>query len=339
MEPILHDPFVGPNGITTETNYNHFFNPFAIIAAKIVEMSLIVRDSNIDFYKQRLNLSEAAFVRIEHEDAIVAVVYKVILPTGENFILKIAANTQDYLREVYFLKFFRGKILVPAIKNVVPPETEVKGAVLMECLPGTLLTKQDLTESLAFEMGSQLGVIHCNSTKGYGDLIYPNELDSNPRVPFTAKFEEGLGECSGHLSDDLLIQCRQFYEDHISLLLSVDGPCIIHRDFRPGNIIIQNNRLQGIIDWASARASFSEEDFCSMEFGGWLNDSSIKHAFLQGYSTIRPVPNYQILLPFLRLSRAIATIGFTVKRSTWNNANSSLYQIHYQFLESFFKNT
>lgn len=302
-------------------------------------MTLIVRDTNIDFYKQRLNLSDATFVRIDHEDAIVAVAYKVILPTGENFILKISANTQDYLREVYFLKFFAGKILMPAIKEVVPPETGVKGAVLMECLPGTLLTKEDLTESLAFEIGSQLGVIHSNSTKGYGDLTYPNELDSDPRVPFTAKFEEGIAECSGHLSDALLKQCRQFYDDHISLLLSADGPCIIHRDFRPGNLIIQNNKLQGIIDWASGRASFSEEDFCSMEFGGWLNDSSIKQAFLQGYSTVRSVPNYQSFLPFLGLSRAIATIGFTVKRSTWNNVNSSLYQFHYQFLKSFFRNT
>ena len=91
-----------------------------------------MRDTNIDFYKQRLNLSDATFVRIDHEDAIVAVAYKVILPTGENFILKISANTQDYLREVYFLKFFAGKILVPAIKEVVPPEIGVKGSVLME---------------------------------------------------------------------------------------------------------------------------------------------------------------------------------------------------------------
>ncbi|MFC3909330.1 aminoglycoside phosphotransferase family protein [Legionella dresdenensis] len=291
-----------------------------------------MRETNIDFYKQRLNLSDARFVRIEHEDAIVAVAYKVILPSGENFILKIAANTQDYWREIHFLNFFAGKILVPAIKAVVPPETDIKGAVLMEYLPGTLLTKEDFRDSLAFEIGSQLGLIHSNRVKGYGDLTHSDKLYSDPRVPFTAKFEEGIAECSGHLSDDLLKQCRQFYDEHIPLLLSADGPCIIHRDFRPGNLIIQNNRLKGIIDWASARASFSEEDFCSMEFGGWLNDATIKEAFLQGYSTVRPVPDYQRLLPLLGLSKAIATIGFTVKRGTWNNVNSGLYQINYQYL-------
>ncbi len=264
-------------------------------------------------------------------------IYKVILPTGENFILKISANTQDYLREVYFLKLFAGKILVPAIKEVVPPENDIKGAVLMECLPGTLLTKDDSTESLAFEIGSQLGLVHSNSTIGYGDLTQLNELSSDPRAPFTAKFEEGMAECSGHLSNDLLKQCQEFYDEHVSLLLSANGPCIIHRDFRPGNLIIQNNKLQGIIDWASARASFAEEDFCSMEFGGWLNDLSIKQSFCDGYTSVRPVPNYNRILPFLQFNKAIAGIGFTVKRGTWNNVNAQLYQIHYQFLKSFFK--
>ncbi len=296
-----------------------------------------MNDSLLELYKQRFNLKDATIVRIEHEEAIVAVAYKVILPTGENFILKISANTQDYLREVYFLQFFADKILVPTIKEVVPPEKDVKGAILMECLPGTLLAKNDLTESLAFEIGSQLGVIHSNNTKGYGDLTYPNELDSDPQAPFTAKFEEGMAECNGHLSSDLLKQCRQFYDDHVSLLLLVDGPCIIHRDFRPGNLIVQNNKLQGIIDWASARASFAEEDFCSMEFGGWLNDLSIKQSFLNGYTSVRPVPDYNRILPFLQFNKAIAAIGFTVKRGTWNNVNSQLYQIHYQFLKSYFK--
>lgn len=294
-------------------------------------------DIILDFYKQRLKLSDAKFMRVEHEDAIVAVVYKIIMATGENFILKITANNEDYLREVYFLKFFADKLLVPKIKEVLPPEKEVKGAILMECLPGMLLTKDDLTETLAFEIGSELGKIHSNSTIGYGDLIYPKELNSDARLPFTAKFEEGIAECRSHLPNALLKKCLQFYDNHVPLLLSADGPCIIHRDFRPGNLMIQNKKLQGIIDWASARASFAEEDFCSMEFGGWLNKASIRKSFLQGYTTIRVVPDYQKLSPLLRLSKAIATIGFTVKRRTFNNAHSNLYQIHYQFLESFFR--
>ena len=295
-----------------------------------------MNSSIINLYKQRFNINNVTIKRIEHEDAIVADTYKITTLTGENFILKISANPEDYLREVYFLKFFAGKVLVPTVKETVPPENDIRGAILMEYLPGTLLTESYLTEALSFEIGSQLAKIHSNITKKYGDLTEPHSLNIDPRVPFTAKFEEGIAECHGHLPSSLIEQCQQFYDDHVSLLCSVDGPCIIHRDFRPGNLIVQNGRLQGIIDWASARASFSEEDFCSMELGGWLNDSAIKNSFLNGYSSIRPVPDYNKLTSLLQLSKAIATIGFTVKRETWNNINSSLYQIHYQFLKSFF---
>ena len=119
--------------------------------------------------------------------------------------------------------------------------------------------------------------------------------------------------------------------------MSVDGPCIVHRDFRPGNLLIHNGKLQGIIDWAGARASFAEEDFCSLEHGEWSNNLNIKKSFLSGYASIRSVPDYNRLLPFLRLNKAIATIGFTVKRETWKNSSAPLYQYNRQYLETLFK--
>lgn len=55
-----------------------------------------------------------------------------------------------------------------------------------------------------------------------------------------------------------------------------------------------------------------------------------------GYASIRPVPNYAAIMPFLRLNRAIATIGFTVKRGTWDSSSSGLYKINRDFLADFF---
>jgi Ser/Thr protein kinase RdoA (MazF antagonist) len=128
----------------------------------------------------------------------------------------------------------------------------------MECLPGSLLQIADFTDALAFEIGSALARIHLSRTPGYGDLIHPHDLSSDPRVFFTLKFDEGFEECSSHLPKELLEQCRRYYDTHIKSINSVDGPCIIHRDFRPGNIMVHEGKLQGIIDWAGARASFAE---------------------------------------------------------------------------------
>ncbi len=208
----------------------------------------------------------------------------------------------------------------------------------MEFLPGTLLKTVDFTDALAYEMGSLLAQIHINRVAGYGDLIQSQGLNPDPRIHFTLKFEEGLEECSNHLPKAMLEQCRRYYDTHLNLLDSVDGPCMIHRDFRPGNIIVHNGKIRGVIDWSSGRASFAEDDFCPMEHGEWPSDSSSREAFFLGYRSVRPVPNYRTIMPFLRFNRAIATIGFTVKRDTWASSNAKPYQFNRRFLNEFLSN-
>lgn len=288
-------------------------------------------DNFIALYQQHLIFQDATFSRIEHEEAIVAIVYKVTLSTGKEFILKICERPNDYLREIYFLKYFAGKLPVPRMMQVVPPDKNINGAILMEYLPGTLLEMTDLTDALAYEIGSLLARIHSNRTAGYGDLIQPENLSPDPRVHFTQKFEEGLEECSNHLPRALIEQCRSYFHTHLHLLDSADGPCIVHRDFRPGNLIIHDRKVQGIIDWASARASFAEEDF-----GQWPPQFTRNQSFLAGYASIRPLPDYSAMMPLLRLSKAAATIGFTVKRGTWQSSSARLYQCNRQFLDTFF---
>ena len=150
---------------------------------------------NLELYRQRLKLQDATFSRIEHEDAIIAIVYKVTLPNGIEHILKICTSTKHYECEVYFLNFFADRLPVPHIIHTV-------------------------------------------------------------------------------------------------------------------------------------------KDFCSLEIGHWIKNEEQKNLFLEGYERIRPVPDYKKLMPLLLLSRAIATIGFTVKSQTWQTHNANLYQRNYRYLES-----
>jgi Ser/Thr protein kinase RdoA (MazF antagonist) len=294
-------------------------------------------DDFITLYQQRLNLQHATFSRIDHEDAMVAIVYKITQTTEPDLILKICTRPKDYLHEVYFLKHLVGIIPVPRILKVVEPKTDLHGAILMECLPGTLLKNTDLTGPLAYELGCCLARIHLNRVEGYGDLTQPQDLNPDPRVYFTLKFEEGFAECFNHLPKTLLDQCRHYYDTHVNLLLSADGPCMVHRDFRPGNILVDKGKLQGIIDWASGRASFAQEDFCLIERGEWSTDPAHKKSFLAGYASIRPVPDYTTMMPLLLLSKAFATVGFTVKQNTWNNIHARVYESNRRFLETFFQ--
>lgn len=293
-------------------------------------------DKLITLYQQRLGLQDATFSLIEHEDAMVAIVYKITHKSGEQQILKICTRAKDYFREMYFLNYFVGILPVPHIIQSVHPEKGIYGAVLMECLKGRLLIKDDFTNAIAYELGSLLARIHLNRVAGYGDLTQPNNLSSNPRTDFAIKFNESLTECNNHLPKALIDQCYNYYDTHINLLLSVDGPCMTHRDFRPGNILIHEGKIQGIIDWARGCASFSEEDFCSLEHDEWLTNPDMKDSFLAGYASIRPVPNYSAIMPLLRLNKALTIIGFTVKRGTWKDTHAAVYKFNRHYLEAFF---
>ncbi len=292
---------------------------------------------NITLYKKLLNLHEdTEFVHITHEDAIVATVYKIIQPPNLQYVLKISESPYDYWREKYFLQYFSKILPVPNIIKTIQPKNDIHGAILMEYLPGDLLKIDELSNQSAYKIGAILAQIHTNNTEGFGDLTKPDQLTQDPRVYFSKKFNENINECKDHLPTSLIKKCRAYHQSTLDLLTSTDGPCIIHRDFRPGNIIYFNGSLQGIIDWASARASFAEDDFCPMEHGEWLKFNPYKKSFLAGYASVRQVPHYKEVMPLLRLNRALAIIGFTVQNSTWNGANTKLYQFNYKFLNNLF---
>lgn len=273
--------------------------------------------------------------KIDHEDAIVALVYKLREAHGRDLILKISEKKRDYVREIYFLRLLERKLPIPRIVKDVRPQKEIHGAILMECLPGALLQPNDMTQSLAHELGNSLALLHLHRFPGYGDPIQAH-LSDHPTEYLFYKLREGLRECRGHLSPSIIEACKNCYHTHRHLLQSVDGPIAVHRDFRPGNIIVHRGKLQGIIDWAGARASFAEEDFCSLGHADWLGQH--KQAFLSAYAAIRPVPNYKPLIPFVGLNRAIATIGFIVKSGTFATRNQRLYQFHRQYLETLLRN-
>ncbi|MGA8165499.1 MAG: aminoglycoside phosphotransferase family protein [Waddliaceae bacterium] len=292
-------------------------------------------DNLAEVYRECFSLGKAAFYRIDHHDTMIAVVYRVNLPSEKPLILKISTRDKDFHRELYFLNALADFIPVPRVQKVAEPVAGRAGAVLMECLEGSLLRESNWTHELAYDVGSKLALLHSKRTEAYGDFTQKRGHTNNAREYFQEKFFEELEECGNHLPEETIKCCKDYCESHRNLFDSVDGPCMVHRDFRPGNMIVQNGRLMGIIDWASGRFGFAEQDFCSMEHRNWSRDSEYKQSLLAGYSSIRQVPNYTAIMPLLRLGRALAVIGFTVKSGTWKGKDQEIYQYNRRFLDNF----
>lgn len=289
-------------------------------------------DDYVQLYRAIFDLHDTRFTKITHSDSIVAIVYKIQRNDGTNCILKICEQPEHYYKELYFLRLFADKLPVPRIIKVAPPAKNIHGAILMECLQGEILAATNLTPTLGFTIGALLAQIHQYRTVEFGDPTKPKSLLNDPRTYFAAKFNESFSECRKGLSSKLLSKCALYYQRNHDHLLAVDGPCIIHRDFRPGNVLVHKGHVSGIIDWASGRFGFAEDDLCSVEIGEWGRASfAPRIAILRGYQSVRPLPNYSAVMPLLILNRALAVIGFTVKMGTWNNRDADLYQ-HYKGL-------
>ena len=257
------------------------------------------------------------------------------MSSTQPYVLKIYPRDDDYFREVYFLKRLATSFPVPSIVQLVEPSAEAKGAVLMEYIEGALLSFTHWTDALAYEVGSFLARIHSNRTSGYGDLTKPHSLSHHPEPHFRHKFEEELNECQTKLPKELMKKCSTYYKNHCHLLSGVDGPCMIHRDFRPGNILVSHDRVQGIIDWTGSCSGFAEQDFCLLEHFKWPTRKTHKELLLQGYASVRDIPDYKRIMPLLQLRKALAVVGYTIRSKTWNGSNAELYTYNRHFLESF----
>lgn len=286
----------------------------------------------IKFYRDYFDLNDAGFSRIDHRDTMIAVVYKI--ERSSPLILKICTRKADFYREMHFLDTLAGLLPVPRVLNAINPSEDYPGAILMEYLEGNLISESDWTPQLAHEVGEKLATLHAMRNDFYGDVTDLQNSTESALAYFQDKFFEELEECAGHLPEEIISRCRDYYQANHELLSRVDGPCWVHRDFRPGNMIVHNGKLQGIIDWASGRSGFAEQDFCSMEHRNWPENPEHKQSLLAGYASIRKIPDFQTIMPLLRLGRALAVIGFTVQSGTWKGKDREIYQYNRNFVDS-----
>ena len=292
---------------------------------------------SLEYYKSRLQMKGSKFTLIDSNESMVSMVYKIVSPNGSRFVLKICPREEDYKRENFFLNFLEEKIPVPRVFKLIEPSENHPAALLLEDLGSSAANEASLNQQNLYKIGEALAKIHSVTQESYGDLTKIESLSKDPKVPFALKFREGLEECKNHLSKDMLDFLESYLNQNLYRLEKSDGPCLIHRDFRPANIILNKKKLKGIIDWSSARSSFSEEDFCALELGEWPINELQKKSFLEGYASIRQIPEYQTIMPLLLAHRALAVVGFTVKKNTFSTVNSEPYQRNLDFLENFIK--
>lgn len=284
-------------------------------------------------YLKWLALDVASMKKIEHEDVTSSEVFKLQKKDGALQILKIYFDAHRFRRESYFLSFLKGKIPVPEKLAAIEPTEERRGALLMNYLEGEPLKAGNLTGSMAIEMGALLARLHNIPIQRFGDLsLEYGQCD--PKEELRNYFERSVGEANGVLPRDFLEKCKKYFDNHVAELKMLDGPCLVHRDYRPGNLLVHEGKIRAIIDWEIARGGFAEEDFAHMDHLVWSKDDRLKESFLAGYAKHRKAPSYEATLPVLRFCKALGAIGFYITRGTWQTKHLGSFNENAAFLSS-----
>jgi len=87
------------------------------------------------------------------------------------------------------------------------------------------------------------------------------------------------------------------FDRQLNLLPSPDGPSFIHMDFWPGDILVHENQVAGIIDFESVRIGATEMDFTKINRDIFMRFPGTRDVFQKGYESIRPLIDLEEVLP------------------------------------------
>lgn len=256
----------------------------------------------------------------EVEDSHSSAVYKCKVLNGENIFLKIPYTKLKCQRELEAYEILKDKVSIPKMLDYWHGDEECPGAFLLSELKGQPLTNKDLP-TVAF----QVGVLHASMHQIQPPTTIKltgiqNEFPhwSNFMERQFYSFAEDVKEI---LDESLYRQAIEKFENMKLQLPPSDGPSFIHMDFRPANIIVDEDKVSGMIDFESVRFGSTEIDFTKLNRDFLSFDLNLYHSYQEGYNTIRPLIDLENVLPFYQFTDAFNSIGWCKRRGIEKNAS------------------
>ncbi|WP_284646275.1 phosphotransferase family protein [Paenibacillus silviterrae] len=255
----------------------------------------------------------------EVEDSHSSTVYKCTLSNNENVFLKIPFSKLKYQRELEAYEILKGNVSTPVMLDYWSGDEECPGAFILSELKGKPLTSK-ATPTVAYQVGVLQAEMHSILPPNNKVLTgiqneFPNWSDFFERQFYS--FAEDVKEI---LDEQLYIKAIEKYEKMKIKLPPPDGPSFVHMDFRPANIIVDKEKVSGMIDFESVRFGSTEIDFTKVYRDFLSIDDSLYFAFQEGYNSIRPLIDLENVLPFYSFTDAFISIGWCNRRGIEKNA-------------------
>lgn len=266
---------------------------------------------------QRFGLQ--VLIMTEVEDSFSSTVYKCTLHNSEIVYLKIPYTKLKFQRELEAYEILRGRVSIPELLDYWTGDEECTGAFLLSELKGKPLTPEASTTA-AFQVGVLHAKMHSITPPAGQELTGIQNEFPNWSSFIEQQFNSFAVDVKDVLDEGLYKQAMGKFEEMKQQLPPPDGPSFVHMDFRPANIIIDGNNVSGMIDFESVRFGSTEIDFTKLYRDFLSFDPSLYKAYQEGYNSIRPLMNLEVVLPFYQFTDAFNSIGWCKRRGLEKNA-------------------
>ncbi|WP_325166703.1 phosphotransferase family protein [Viridibacillus soli] len=243
-------------------------------------------------------------------------VYKIGLTNNENVYIKIPFIKDKLFREYTILKKLESGLPVPRALDYWTGDETNNGALLLTEIKGSPCTNE-VDARLAYQIGLNHAMHHEVSFHSYGyeeqngfQILAKNDW----RLYIKNLFYQYLDQCEDLITNELIEKSENHFSKLFTALPQPDGPSLVHLDFRPGNILINEKGVAGIIDFESARAGSTEIDFTKINRDIWGRYPGTRDAYIAGYEKVRPIIDLERILPFYSFFDAVGSIAWCSRR-------------------------
>jgi Ser/Thr protein kinase RdoA (MazF antagonist) len=255
----------------------------------------------------------------EVEDSFSSTVYKCTLSNGEKVFLKIPFSNLKYQRELEAYEILKGRVSVPVMLDYWSGDEDCAGAFLLSELKGKPLTSSD-GPTVAYQVGILHAEMHSIRPPATNVLSGIKNEFPNWSNFVEEQFYSFAQDVKTILDEQLYIESIERFEEMKKQLPSPDGPSFVHMDFRPANIIVNDDQVSGVIDFESVRFGSTEVDFTKLYRDFLSVDIDLYDAYKEGYNSFRPLIDLDSVLPFYRFTDAFNSIGWCKRRGVEKNA-------------------
>lgn len=231
------------------------------------------------------------------------------LENGEKLVLKLPYNQSKLMREESVLKLLSQNTLVPDLIDTWYGDDSHNGALLMTYIDGDPMLSTD-DDGLIYQAGKILAELHEVKLETF-EL---DEKNDDWWGSLKQRFDRWMEEIIGFIPKDIFLASQDYFTRIVEKSQSVDGPRLTHFDFRPGNLLVKDHQIVGLIDFESSRGGSVDIDFTKIAEYIWKENPRSKEIFLQGYRSVREIPDIENHLPIYEFFNAVGGIAWCVRR-------------------------